>query len=171
MESIVVSLVRRATCEVMFTVGRFVAHGEDARFAGSGAEFAKDCYAVNKCGRRSVNSAKDRDPATGGDIKYLELATGANNLSVMQATFTDLLNALNQRGFVMDTKANTVTAISEWRAGLPDVDRVASTAALTSVHAPTGLPTRCWSDEEQEEFKRALQEVAREEEEIMRNRA
>lgn len=171
MESIVVSLVKRATCEVMFTVGRFVAHGEDARFSGSGAEFAKDCYAVNKCGKTSITTAKSRDHATGGDIIFVELESGAHNLNMTQSTFPELLNALNQRGFVMDTKAKTVTPINEWRAQHQDADRAVSNASLTTISAPTGLPTRCWSDQEQDDFVKALRQVEAEEAEWKRANA
>lgn len=170
-ESMVVSLVRRSTAEVSFTVGRFVAHGEDARFTGSGAEFAKDCYAVNKCGKTSIDSARVRDVFTGGDVKFVELETGSNNLSMTQATFPELLNAINQRGFVMDTKTNTVTPINEWRATHLDADRAASAGSLTSISAPTGMPVRSWSEQEQGEFVKALQAVAAEEEEWKRAHA
>jgi hypothetical protein len=170
-ESMVVSLVRRATADVSFTVGRFVSHGEDARFTGSGAEFAKDCYAVNKCGKTSIGSAKTRDVFTGGDVKFVELESGSNNLNMTQATFQELLSAINQRGFVMDTKTNTVTPINEWRASHPDADRAASAGSLTSISAPTGMPVRSWSDQEQGEFIKALQAVAAEEEEWKRAHA
>ncbi|HCV75656.1 hypothetical protein [Pseudomonas oryzihabitans] len=167
MESMVVSLVKRETCQVMFTVGRFTSHGEDARFTGSGAEFAKDCYAVNRCGRKSITTAGNQDPYTGRDIKFVELKTGVNNLSLTQSTLGELFAALNQRGFVMDTKANTVTAINEWRETHKDADRAVSKASLT-ISAPTGLPTRCWSEQEQDEFVKALRQVAAEEEQLLR---
>lgn len=168
MESMVVSLVKRATCEVIFTVGRFEAHGEDARFTGSGAEYAKDCYAVKRCGKTSIVTASGKDKWTGGEVKYVELETGSHNLNMTQATLGELLNALNQRGFVMDTKANTVTPINEWRAAHQDGDRSASTASLSNISAPTGMPTRCWSPQEHDDFIRALREVEAEEEALLK---
>ncbi|NAT16735.1 hypothetical protein CU666_16835 [Pseudomonas syringae pv. actinidifoliorum] len=162
LRSIVISLVKNSTAEVIFASGDFMAHREDARFAGSGAQFAKSCYAVNSCAKIAVNTAGASDPATGGETKFVELSTGKNNLSVMQATLFDMKNALEQRGFIMDTITKAVTPISEW---MPEAvgARRALASAVASVSAPTGLPTRCWTDEEQSDLIRALHQVAAEE--------
>lgn len=165
-ESIVASLVKKPSCEVMFTSGRFEAHGEIARFSGSGALYAKDCYARNGCGRTAIKTASQSDLATGGETKFVELASGSSNLTVMQASHSEMITALHHRGLVMDTKTKNVTPISEWMANNGHAQaNVAS--AIGSVSAPTGLPTREWSNQEQIEFIKALQEVAREENRMM----
>lgn len=166
--SMVVSLVQKPSCDVMFTSGNFLAHGEDARFSGSGAPFAKDCYARNRCGRTAISTAGSQDPATGGQMKFVELDTGSNNLSVLQATLNDATMALQERGFVMDTATKTVTPIKEWKPASNEALRAIASGAV-SISAPTGLPTRCWSEQEQNEFMKALGEVARQETEMRRS--
>lgn len=162
LHSIVISLVKNSTGEVVFASGSFMAHRESARFAGSGAQFAKDCYAVNSCAKTAVATAGVSDPATGGETKFVELDTGKNNLTVMQTTLFDMKNALEQRGYIMDIGTMKVTPISEWQPSAGGT-RQAIANAVASVSAPTGLPTRCWSDQEQNELMRALQQVAIEE--------
>lgn len=162
LKSIVASLVKKPSCEVMFTSGKFEAHGESARFSGSGALFAKDCYARNGCGRVAITSASQNDPATGGETKFVELISGSSNLSMVQATHDEMINAINQRGFVMDTKTKNVTAISDWVASNGNA-QAAVANAIGSISAPTGSPTREWSSQEQIEFLKALQVVALEE--------
>lgn len=162
LESLVASLVKKSSCQVMFTSGKFEAHGESARFSGSGALFAKDCYARNGCGRIAITTASQNDPATGGETKFIELESGSNNLSMMQATHSEMINALHQRGLVMDVKTKNVTPISDWMANNGHA-QAAVASAIGSISAPTGSPTREWSDQEQIEFIKALHEVAREE--------
>lgn len=162
LRSVVISLVKKATCEVVFASGDFMAHREDARFAGSGAQYAKGCYAINSCARTAVVTAGKSDPATGGETKFIELATGKDNLSVMQTTLFDMKNALEQRGYIMDTKTKVVTPINEWAANVNEPRRAIANA-VASVSAPTGLPTRCWTEQEQSDLMRALQQVALEE--------
>lgn len=159
LRSIVISIVKNATAEAIFTSGNFMAHREDARFSGSGAQFAKDCYAVNSCAKTAVASAGKTDPATGGETKFVELDGGRNNLTIMQATLFDMKNALELRGNIMDTTTKTVTPISEW---MPNAGhaRKAIASAVASVSAPTGLPTRCWTEQEQQELMKALEQVA-----------
>lgn len=162
LRSIVISLVKNATSEVIFSSGNFLAHREDARFAGSGAQFAKDCYATNACAKTAVVTAGASDPATGGETKFVELSTGKHNLSVMQTTLFDMKNALEQRGYIMDMTTKTVTPINEWKPNSGETRR-AIASAVASVSAPTGLPTRCWTTQEQSELMRALMQVAVEE--------
>jgi len=163
LRSIVISLVKNSTAEVVFASGDFMAHKEDARFAGSGAQFAKGCYAVNSCAKTAVATAATSDPATGGETKFVELDTGRNNLSVMHSTLFDMKNALEQRGYIMDTTTKTVTPIADWIDAGGSGPRRAIANAVASVSAPTGLPTRCWTEQEQSELRRALQQVAQEE--------
>jgi len=162
LNSIVISLVKNATAEVTFASGDFMAHREAARFAGSGAQFAKVCYAAHECARKAIETAGQSDPATGGETKFVELDTGKNNLSLMQSTLFDMKNALEQRGYIMDIGTKKVTPINEWQPNAGGT-RQAIANAVASVSAPTGLPTRCWTDEEQNELRRALQQVAMEE--------
>lgn len=160
--SVTIGIVEKASANVIFAAGMFMSHGELARFSGSGAQFAKDCYAVNRCGRTAVGSAAKRDHFTGGETKFVELETGKMNLSIMPGTCQDMINALHQRGFVMDTKAKTVTAISDWKSPSSDAQRAIS-AGIDTLSAPTGLPPHQWSQQEQSDLFAALRHVAEQE--------
>lgn len=162
MVSLSVSLVQRHDGKVLFSSGWWLDHEEDARFAGSGAQPAKDCYVINGCSRKAVASAAELDPFTGGEIKYIELATGQHNLSVLQATLDDATQALQERGYVMDTTNNVVTPIKDLNLSASEALRAIASGAA-SLSAPTGLPTKCWSPSDQSALRKALEEVARQE--------
>lgn len=161
------SLVAKPDCAVMFHSGWWLHHREHASFSGSGATFACDCYMVNGCGRTAISSAAARDPATGGALKFIELASETNNLSDSGATLQDAINQLQQRGFVMDTNNGSVTSIRDIQASTTEVLR-ALASGERSVTAPTGLPTRVWTEHQKDAFKSALKEVARQEAELRR---
>jgi hypothetical protein len=160
--SVTIGIVEKASANVIFAAGMFMSHGESARFSGSGAQFAKDCYAVNRCGRTAVGSAAKQDHFTGGETKFVELETGKMNLSIMPSSRQDMINALQQRGFVMDTKDKTVTAISDWKSPGSDAQRAIS-AGIDTLSAPTGLPPHQWSKQEQNDLFAALRHVAEQE--------
>lgn len=166
LESLSVCLLKKSDCKVMFTSGWWLDHGENARFTGSGAVPAKDCYVINGCSKTAITSAGGSDPATGGEIKFVELDTGSNNLSVLKATLEEATRSLHERGFVMDMTTKVVTPFRDLKQDLS-----AALSALEkgeiSISAPTGLPTRCWSESEQAELRKALEEVAREEAEAL----
>ncbi|MNF77477.1 hypothetical protein D3C84_596250 [compost metagenome] len=52
------------------------------RFAGTGSVHAAQCWHSNGCARKAVDSAKDLDPFSGGEVKFFELASGNHNLHV-----------------------------------------------------------------------------------------
>lgn len=160
--ALTVTIVKKDSCKVLFTSGWSLDHGEHASFSGSGAPFAKDCYVTNGCGRMAVISAGQSDPFTGGQTKFMELDTGSNNLSIMKSTLQDVIQAINERGFVMDTTNGTVTPIRDWKADTDNALRALANGELT-VSAPTGHPTRAWSESEQQEFRKVLEEIAAEE--------
>lgn len=160
--SLSVSLVQRADGKVLFSSGWWLDHEEDARFAGSGAQFAKDCYVVNSCSMKAIATAATQDPFTGGETKFVELSTGKHNLSVLQATLEDATQALNERGYVMDTTNNVVTPIKDVNLSASEALRAIASGAA-SLSAPTGLPTKCWSESDRHALRKALEEVARQE--------
>lgn len=153
------SLVQKPECIVVFNSGWWIHHGEHASFAGSGAPHAYDCYVLNGCGKRSVESAALSDPATGGEIKYVELTTGLHNLSDTQRDLKYAIQQLNERGFVMDTNTKVITPIKDVHQTTVEALR-ALESGERSLTAPTGLPMRVWTDAQKEVFIRALQDVA-----------
>ena len=159
------SLVQKPDCNVIFNSGWWIHHGEHASFAGSGAAHAYDCYVLNGCGKKSITSAAVNDPATGGEIKFVELTTGVHNLSSDQSTLSNAIQQLNQRGFVMDTNTKVVTPIRDLQTATVEA-LSALQSGERSLSAPTGLPMRVWSDAQKDVFMKALKDVARQEAEL-----
>ena len=104
-------------------------------------------------------SAASNDPATGGEIKYVELTTGVHNLSDKQSDLAYAIQQLNQRGFVMDTNTKVITPIKDVHQATVQALR-ALESGERSLTAPTGLPMRVWTDAQKDVFIRALQDVA-----------
>jgi hypothetical protein len=87
---------------------------DGAYFAGSGARFAFGCWSANRDAKRSVVTATVTDPATGGEVKFLECVSGVHNLRQVPAnrvTIDTVDRAVFERGMVMD--------ISTKRSGAP----------------------------------------------------
>lgn len=161
------SLVQKPDCTVIFNSGWWIHHGEHASFAGSGAPHAYDCYVINGCGKKAISSAAVNDPATGGEIKYVELVSGVHNLNAEQSTLSSAIQQLNQRGFVMDTNTKVVTPIKDLHQATVEALRALESGDRT-LTAPTGLPMRVWSDAQKDVFTNALKDVARQEAEARR---
>lgn len=70
-----------------------------ARFTGSGAKFAHDCWQVNNDAQLAVDSAKKQDWFSGGTVTYFDFDSGQHNL----LNSTTLKNVQTQllEGFVM----------------------------------------------------------------------
>ena len=151
--SIVISLVYKTGDYNILSQGWYLLHGDDAKFCGSGAEHALACYASNKCGRTSVVSAASKDPMTGGETKFVELETSRNNLSTNRVSLADATHQLQTKGNVMDMKSGKITPIAPQAAGSLDE---ALRAGNVSLSAPTGQPTRLWTDPEKENLLAAL---------------
>jgi len=78
---------------------------EGAVFAGSGASHACLCWVANRDARRSVDTAKQLDPATGGTVKYLDFATRQHNLGshlLAPMTIDEVDKAVMEKGIIMD---------------------------------------------------------------------
>lgn len=153
--SVTIGFVQKATGAMIFSAGMFMSHRDVARFSGSGAPFAKDCYAVNGCGMKAVGSAGTKDHFTGGETKYIQLRTGSMNLSILPGSKQDMINALQQRGFVMDTNTKAVTAMSDWKSPTSDAQKAIS-AGIEALSAPTGLPPHQWTEQEERDLDQAL---------------
>lgn len=153
-----ICLVQKPTGKVIFDWGRCITHGDDARFSGSGAPYARDCYDQNRCAVTSIVSAHKSDPFTGGQTKFIELASGHDNLSVVQRTMQDAIKELNERGFVMDTRTKSVTPIKDITESANEVLR-ALNAGEKSLSAPTGSPSRPWTESEKRALFRAFESV------------
>lgn len=157
-----ISIVEKPSCKVLFDWGGWLLHGDQASFSGSGAAFARDCYGVNGCGKTAIGTACLHDPATGGETKFVELSTGAHNLSMYECTLEEATQQINEKGFVMDTTTNVITPIREFQQ-MPG-NALQALGDDRSLSAPTGLPSRCWTDAEQHSLRSALEALAHHEE-------
>lgn len=150
------AIVEKPTFTVLLTAGRHDPFEELAAFCGSGATPAMVCYASNRCAVQCVHSAMLKDPQTGGDVKFVEIATMGNNLSVPRVGYKEAEDALIERGSIMDLKTGNIFPIGP-------VDRDFLKARLkagdVSLTAPTGQITRGWTSEEKDAAREAMRRI------------
>ena len=130
----------------------------EAFFTGTGAEYAVTCFSTNRCSKRSVQSAASADIATGGETKFLEVASNIGNLSPGDVMFAQALEAFKTRGMVMDMNSKKTVSVLECQ-------NAAVKAVLsggTSLTAPTGRPPHVYSDDDEAELDAALAKIASE---------
>lgn len=132
-----------------------------ARFAGSGARFAHDCWQVNNDAKLAVNSAKQKDWFSGGTVAFFDFGSGQHNLlnSIsMKEVKTQLLG-----GFVMYKFINSGQPIPALEAAERDpevkalLDKV--TEGKISVNAPCESMYTPWTESEINEFNAVLDDI------------
>lgn len=142
---------------VLYDWGQCVTHGDSARFSGSGKFLARNCFAKNGCSIKAIDSAALEDPFTGGTTRYLELSTGISNLTKDEATLQDAEQLLNDRGSIMEIATGVVTPLKDAQTSMADAIHALQNGPTLS--APTGHPSRKWSDEEKAALQTALAEM------------
>lgn len=155
-----ICVVVNKTGRISYDSGSCLMHNESARFAGSGAFRARDCFAHNACAIKAIDTAgaPDADPYTGGTTQYLELHTGVTNLTRMESTLQDAEHELDTRGQVMELSNGKVTSLKEFLASRTDAEQ-ALHASGVHLSAPTGQQSRKWTVSEKEALRVALQEA------------
>ena len=93
-DAIYVTIVTKPVFTIAFSSGLYHTYQDDAHFCGSGAEFAKDCYSVNGCAHRCIETAKGGDPQTGGEVMYYDFNTRNSNLNCCRALKIDQQTAV-----------------------------------------------------------------------------
>jgi hypothetical protein len=164
---ILLTVLLRPDVSILFTKGWSVSVDDHGIFAGSGAEYARKCYAVNGCAKRAVTTAATQDPATGGEVKFVEYATNRNNLSTKYASSKDALEQLKARGRVMNYMTKKDTPIAS--AQLGSTGMLAKLGGELPLSAPAGHQISPWSDAEKESLRRALVRIAELEEQEAAN--
>lgn len=159
-DAIYVTIVSKPDFTVDFTSGLYHAFQDDAHFCGSGAIHAKDCYSINGCAHRCIETAKAGDPQTGGEIKYYDFNTFESNLSAAPMSLAELQDELFNRGMVMDLKTRNISPMSPMD---KDALKQALGAGTVSLCAPTGQAPRAWTDREKEDAKEALKRIVQRE--------
>ncbi len=104
-----VCIVDIAQNKVSFSVRQDIVK-DGAYFAGSGSFHAATCWVKNRCARKAIETAKERDYYTGGEVKFFETRSGNNNLHQLQVfkpvTIEMVAEAIFQRGTVMTIAQN-----------------------------------------------------------------
>jgi hypothetical protein len=156
-DTIVLTVLQKPEFNNLFTNGWYDVFEDAAKFCGTGAEFAKDCYSVNGCSIQCVSTAGQHDPQTGGITKYVEFDSLQSNLPMKTASALEAFEQLKSRGMVLDMKTNTVTPINS----SPEAIRNALSAGVSSMSAPSGQPVRPWTEQEKRDVKKAMETVLR----------
>jgi hypothetical protein len=150
---ITVSLLLKPECQSLFSFGQYIEFEDIAKFGGTGAQYARDCYSMNRCGLQAVATATGSDPMTGGEIKYVDFANFKNNLSTTKVSAQDAFNQLQSRGMKMNVKTGKIEPLNP----KAEPGHAMSAEALS---APTGQAPRKWSEREIEDFHNALKRLA-----------
>lgn len=110
LEGIVLTMVSMDTRKILMQ------HGVDieragAYFAGTGARFAVPCWQTNRDAVKSVATAIQSDPWSGGKVKFVDLVSKSNNLVTNGVTACTDINAVGAailtRGTVMQLSQNS----------------------------------------------------------------
>lgn len=150
-----VAILTKPDFNTAFISGVYHDYEDAAKFCGSGAEFAKDCYSANGCSMKCVDTAATHDPQTGGDVKFVDCNDLTNNLSQPGVRLEEMANQLVERGMVMDMKTKKVTPIKTGTASAQDVAR----ASAHLLSAPTGQAPRAWTEREKHDVRKAMKHV------------
>lgn len=153
---IYVTIIVKPTYEVLFSSGDYIKYLEDAAFAGSGRGFARDCYAVNGCSIKCVETASSHDPKTGGETKYVDFTSGTSNLHQQIVTFQELEASFLQKGMVMNMATKEIRSING--TGSSELAE-AITKEKVNISAPTGHPPRTWTLQEKLDVSSAMRRV------------
>lgn len=153
---IAVTIISKPGFDIEFSRGWYQQHEDAAYFCGTGGVAAKDCYSINGCSNRCVESAKASDPCTGGEVKFYELDTFNHNLSNPQSTLLEMQTQLIDRGYAMNRATKETMPINpltqeEFRQQLAN--------GKLTISAPSGVPNRKWTERERHDAQEAMRKI------------
>lgn len=154
-----VCAVERQSGRVRFDMNHTI-NELNASFAGSGAIHAASCWIQNQDAIRAVDTAKNHDIFTGGQVRYYRLTNGENNIGE-DGPLSGLNKMLAEKGFVMDTKTKFTPAKTIQEAVQNDavlksvVDEVAK--GNISATAPHEHMNKVWTEEEKRRLFGAME--------------
>lgn len=141
---------------------------DQARFVGTGARFAHDCFAINGCVKTSVATAAKSDVYTGGATAFVDVRNNAAEPTTLTESAASLREAMITRGIVMNRRTmQPVGTLNEFSAKQAAMGNTAA-ANLSNlvVSAPTGVPAFVWTHDQKSELMKAFAEMAVLEEEL-----
>lgn len=132
----------------------------EARFAGSGSIFARNCWAVNGCAQLAVTTASFFDCYSGGIVKY-HWFSGDTNVGG-SARYSDINRVTAERGFVMYKQQPPLIvpareAVNTDRAVKQACDEIAQGSAIAC--APCDAMYEPWTADEKRLFSRVIAKV------------
>lgn len=132
---------------------------DGARFAGTGAIAANRCWEENRDPKKAVESAIVEDCFSGGEVKYLDLLRGTNNLC-KKDEFSSIKSGVQTRGYVMYFQNQNQNHIPVAEAANAD-ERISQTIAKIAkgdvgMTAPSPAAESQWSDQDREDLTNAL---------------
>lgn len=74
-----------------------------ACYAGTGGNYAKDCWQVNRCAKRAVSSAMAQDDFSGGQVMFAERCSRQTNVD-NTASVLSVIDQMKVRGMMINTK-------------------------------------------------------------------
>lgn len=136
--------------------------GDTGYFAGSGQLYAAGCWLKNKCAKTAVETAKQFDVYSGGEVKYYDAALGDHNLNYPSGRITiQMVNdAILTRGQVMEqmTKQIGFSPAANDSIEIADI-RSKIAAGDLSANAPSDGMYDSWSIDEKASLKHTLSEI------------
>lgn len=153
-----VCAVDRLSGNVMFDMNHSI-NDKSVSFAGSGASFAAKCWKINRNAILAVNTAKESDVFSGGEVKYYQVSDGQNNIG-LDGPLSGLNKVLGEKGFVMDVNLNsTAQPISEAAQNDPFIRSIASEIAKGNINAtaPHEHMNKVWTEDEKKELFTAME--------------
>ena len=139
-----------------------------AYFSGSGSKYAYLCWNQNRCPKKAVESAKEIDCYTGGEVKFLDMRSGCNNLHpvINEVTIQMVSNAIQTRGMVMKLATPGIDPrvpfkLSDLAANDVDLQRIQGMIAEGELvpEAPSNSMYNEWSEDEERKLKASLADV------------
>ena len=125
-------------------------------FSGSGRNHAFGCWELNGCPFRSIQTASKHDICTSENVIYVDFKNGSSNIPIHSYDFNIVVDAIINRGFVMDKNSAIPIAQHSLSQEIRDAFRTGS--AVASAPVP-GLSSFVWTDQRKEKLKSAIQEV------------
>jgi len=132
-------------------------------FAGSGDIHAASCWYSNRCVNTAIESASKLDYFTSNVVRYVDFTSGNSNISEMDYNYSSIVNAIMERGFIMNlsesTAANDVGTPLNQHQIKDEINTLFTTGnAVASAPVP-GMSTFKWSDKNKEKLVTAINKV------------
>ncbi|MCI8906455.1 hypothetical protein ACFC2F_03445 [Enterobacter sichuanensis] len=167
-QSVVLHIVKKSTNEVIFDKGNVIAatctqtRELQAVFSGSGGGVAAQNWLSSHCARTAISEAKELDPYTGGEVRFVDFTSNKTNLETSVTTIAEVNQALLMRGLIMDTKNPHVQHVSISAQEVADVRQMLVNGNISPC-APIGKKTQDWDDASKQRLKSAINRIREEE--------